>query len=337
MPNFLFRCAKVAARTLAGGSAAFRGAGAAVVVLLTLSLTACGGDASGNSDSDKPVVLTTFTVLADVARNVAGDKLTVESITKAGAEIHGYEPTPGDIRKAAKADLILDNGLNLEAWFGQFVEGLDVPHAVVSDGVEVMPIGEDSYQGKPNPHAWMSPVNVQIYVDNMVKAFSELDPENAAAFKANGDAYKAELQAVQNEMKASLAGLPENQRALVTCEGAFSYLARDAGLKEVYIWAVNAEQQATPQQITRAIEYVKANQVPAVFCESTVSDAPMQQVVGATGAKFGGTLYVDSLSEADGPVPTYLDLIRHDADLITKALAGTSAVASANASAGSKP
>jgi manganese transport system substrate-binding protein len=268
-----------------------------------------------------------------VARNVAGDKLTVESITKAGAEIHGYEPTPGDIRKASKADLILDNGLNLEVWFAQFVEGLDVPHAVVSEGVQVMSISEDSYQGKPNPHAWMSPVNVQIYVDNMVKAFSGLDPDNAAAFKANGDAYKAELQAVQDEMKASLTALPENQRALVTCEGAFSYLARDAGLREVYIWAVNAEQQATPQQITRAIEYVKVNQVPAVFCESTVSDAPMQQVVGATGTKFGGVLYVDSLSEADGPVPTYLDLIRHDAGLITKALTGTSASAAAGASA----
>ena len=284
-----------------------------------MMLTACGGGAAGNGDG-KPVVLTTFTVLADIARNVAGDKLTVESITKAGAEIHGYEPTPGDIRKASKADLILDNGLNLEAWFGQFVEGLDVPHAVVSEGVEVMSISEDSYQGKPNPHAWMSPVNVQTYVDNMVRAFSELDPDNAAAFAANGDAYKAELQAVQDQMTSSLAAVPENQRALVTCEGAFSYLARDAGLKEVYIWAVNAEQQATPQQITRAIEYVKTNNVPAVFCESTVSDAPMQQVVEATGASFGGTLYVDSLSEADGPVPTYLDLIRHDAEVITSAL-----------------
>ena len=285
-------------------------------------LTACGGGAASEAGDGKPVVLTTFTVLADIAQNVAGDKLAVESITKAGAEIHGYEPTPGDIRKAAKADLILDNGLNLEAWFGQFVEGLDVPHAVVSDGVEVMSISEDSYEGKPNPHAWMSPLNVQIYVDNMVTAFSELDPENAEAFKANAEAYKAELQAVQDQMTASLSGLPDAQRALVTCEGAFSYLARDAGLDEVYIWAVNAEQQATPQQITRAIEYVKANDVPAVFCESTVSDAPMQQVVGATGARFGGTLYVDSLSEADGPVPTYLDLIRHDADVITKALNG---------------
>jgi manganese transport system substrate-binding protein len=314
----MFRCAKVAARTRPGRTARFRAAAAAAVVL-SMMLTACGGGAAGNGDG-KPVVLTTFTVLADIARNVAGDKLTVESITKAGAEIHGYEPTPGDIRKASKADLILDNGLNLEAWFGQFVEGLDVPHAVVSEGVEVMSISEDSYQGKPNPHAWMSPVNVQTYVDNMVRAFSELDPDNAAAFAANGDAYKAELQAVQDQMTSSLAAVPENQRALVTCEGAFSYLARDAGLKEVYIWAVNAEQQATPQQITRAIEYVKTNNVPAVFCESTVSDAPMQQVVEATGASFGGTLYVDSLSEADGPVPTYLDLIRHDAEVITSAL-----------------
>lgn len=319
MPKFSFRCAKVVRRSRPVGAA-----GAAVAaVLLCLSLAACGGAAEGQGSGDgKPVVLTTFTVLADVAQNVAGDKLQVESITKAGAEIHGYEPTPGDIRKAAKADLILDNGLNLEAWFAQFVEDLDVPHAVVSEGVEVMSISEDSYQGKPNPHAWMSPVNVQIYVDNMVKAFSKLDPDNAAVFQANGVAYKAKLQSVKDEMVQKLATVPEAQRALVTCEGAFSYLARDAGLREVYIWAVNAEQQATPQQITKAIEFVKANKVPAVFCESTVSDAPMRQVVGAAGSTFGGVLYVDSLSESDGPVPTYLDLIRHDSKIITEGLTG---------------
>ncbi len=311
MPNFPFRRAKDVRRFAA----------ALTAFALVLGVSACGGDSSAGDD-DRPVVLTTFTVLADVAKNVAGDKLRVESITKAGAEIHGYEPTPGDIRKAAQADLILDNGLNLEAWFAQFVEDLDVPHAVVSDGVDVMPIAEDSYQGKPNPHAWMSPKNVQIYANNMAKAFAKLDPSHAAEFEANAKAYNAQLQTVQDEMVTKLSVLSEKQRALVTCEGAFSYLARDAGLKEVYIWAVNAEQQATPQQITRAIEFVKDNQVPAVFCESTVSDAPMQQVVGATDAKFGGVLYVDSLSEADGPVPTYLDLMRHDAKVITTALTG---------------
>lgn len=293
------------------------------LVMVAGAMSGCAAPAQGSGSDDRPVVLTTFTVLADVAQNVAGDHLRVESITKVGAEIHGYEPTPRDIAKASEADLILDNGLNLESWFGQFVESVDVPHIVVSGGVEPLDITEDAYAGKPNPHAWMSPVNVQLYVDNMVDAFAELDPAHAADFEANGAEYQAKLQKVQDELVTGLSALPENQRALVTCEGAFSYLARDAGLTEQYIWPVNAEQQATPQQITSAIEFVQANDVPAVFCESTVSDKPMQQVVEATGAAFGGTLYVDSLSTADGPVPTYLDLIRYDATTIVDALTGS--------------
>src|SRR5690606_32141049 len=133
---------------------------------------------------------------------------------------------------------------------------------------------------------------------------------------------KHELQQVQDDLVDSLSRLPENERALVTCEGAFSYLARDAGLAEAYIWPVNAEQQATPKQIAAAIEFVRENEVPAVFCESTVSDRAMKQVVEATDADYGGILYVDSLSAADGPVPTYLDLIRHDADVIVTGLTG---------------
>lgn len=295
---------------------------ATVVILSAVALTGCVGP-DALTDDDRPVVLTTFTVLADIAENVAGDHLRVESITKAGAEIHGYEPTPGDVRKAADADLILDNGLNLEVWFAQFVDSVDVPHVVVSDGIDVIDITEDAYAGKPNPHAWMSPANAQLYVDNMVSAFSDLDPEHADDFAANAEAYKAELQQVQDDLTVELAALPENERALVTCEGAFSYLARDAGLTEAYIWAVNAEQQATPRQIAATIEFVEDNDVPAVFCESTVSDRAMQQVVEATGATFGGTLYVDSLSDADGPVPTYLDVLRHDADLIAQGLTGS--------------
>ncbi len=289
---------------------------------LLLPLSACSGTAASEPGSEKPVVLTTFTVLADMAENVAGEHLQVESITKAGAEIHGYEPTPGDIRRASQADLILDNGMNLEAWFEQFAADLDVPRVTVSEGVDPVSIAEDAYAGLPNPHAWMSPLNAQVYVENMTEAFAELDPANADAFRANAEAYKQELQEVQDQLVTKLGALPESQRALVTCEGAFSYLARDAGLTERYIWAVNAEQQATPQQIAATIEFVKDNQVPAVFCESTVSDAPMQQVVEASGAKFGGVLYVDSLSEEGGPVPTYLDLIRHDSETIIAALAG---------------
>lgn len=299
---------------------------AATLVGLSLAATLAGcgspeAPATQNSE-DLPVVLTTFTVLADIAQNVAGDKLAVESITKVGAEIHGYEPTPQDIAKASKAQLILDNGLNLEAWFGQFVAELEVPHVVLSDGIEVMDITEDADAGKPNPHAWMSPLNVQKYVANIRDAFIELDPDNREHYTNNAATYTAELQALQENLLAGLSGLTENERALVTCEGAFSYLARDVGLREKYIWAVNAEQLASPRQIVSVIEFVQENKVPAVFCESTVSDAPMQQVVQGSDAVFGGTLYVDSLSEADGPVPTYLDMIRHDSAVILEAMTG---------------
>lgn len=292
---------------------------AALVGVLALAGCHAGKD-PGRPET--PVVLTTFTVLADIAQNVAGDHLQVESITKTGAEIHGYEPTPRDITAASEAELILDNGLNLESWFSQFVESVDVPHVVVSQGIEVLDITGDAYAGTPNPHAWMSPLNVQIYVDNMVEAFSDLAPEHAPDFVANGEAYKTELQQIHDDLIAELATIPKDQRALVTCEGAFSYLARDADLAEHYIWPVNAEQQATPQQIAAVIEAVDDHGIPAVFCESTVSDEPMQQVVEATGARFGGTLYVDSLSAADGPVPTYLDLVRHDTEIIIAGLTG---------------
>ncbi|MGO2746974.1 metal ABC transporter substrate-binding protein [Microbacterium sp.] len=293
----------------------------ALTAISAVVLAGCAGPDLGTQD-DRLVVLTTFTVLADIAQNVAGDHLRVESITKPGAEIHGYEPTPGDVRQAAEASLILDNGLNLEAWFAQFVDSVHVPHVVVSDGIDVMDVTADAYAGKPNPHAWMSPMNVQQYAQNMAAAFAELDPAHAEDFATNAEAYSRELQQVRDDLVASLSEIPENERALVTCEGAFSYLARDAGLTEAYIWPVNAEQQATPRQIAATIEFVKANDVPAVFCESTVSDRAMQQVVEASGADFGGILYVDSLSMPDGPVPTYLDLIRHDADVIITGLTG---------------
>lgn len=303
-----------------------QGRAIALVALLAAALAGalagCGSPAA--PERDKPLVLTTFTVIADIARNVAGEHLEVQSVTKVGAEIHGYEPTPGDLRRAADADLIVDNGLGLEAWFDQFLQHVDAPRVTVSEGVEPIDIAADAYAGRPNPHAWMSPLNVEIYVGNLVAAFSDLDPAHAGDYAANGEAYTAELRAVQDDLVDALGGLPAEHRALVSCEGAFSYLARDTGLTEIYIWPVNAEQQATPQQIAAVIDAVERDDIPAVFCESTVSDRPMRQVVEATGAEFGGVLYVDSLSAADGPVPTYLDLVRYNAATIADALAGGS-------------
>ncbi|SOC36815.1 ABC-type Zn uptake system ZnuABC Zn-binding protein ZnuA [Rhizobium subbaraonis] len=270
---------------------------------------------------EKPKVITTFTVIADIARNVAGDAAVVDSITKPGAEIHNYQPTPRDILKAQDASLVLWNGLNLERWFEKFLANLnDVPNAVVSDGVEPMGISEGPYSGKPNPHAWMSPDNGLIYVENIRKALTEIDPQNAAVYEANAKAYGEKIRALSEQIKAELGKLPEEKRWLVTSEGAFSYLARDFGLKELFLWPINADQQGTPKQVKAVIDAVREHDIHVVFSESTVSDKPARQVAAETGAAYGGVLYVDSLSEIDGPVPTYLDLLRVTSETIVKGL-----------------
>ena len=277
-------------------------------------------DVATNSEGKKKV-LTTFTILADMAQNVAGDKLLVESITRIGAEIHGYEPTPSDLVKAQDADLILYNGMNLERWLERFLGSVsDVPSVVLTEGIEPISIAEGPYTDKPNPHVWMSPRNALVYVENIRQAFVELDPENADTYNANAAAYSERLKAIDEQLQADLARVPEKQRTLVSCEGAFSYLARDYNLKEIYIWPINAEQQFTPKQVQKVIEKVKANDVPTIFCESTVSNEGQKQVAKTTGARFGGNLYVDSLSTEDGPVPTFIDLLEYDARTITNGL-----------------
>lgn len=261
--------------------------------------------------AEKLKVATTFTVIADMARNVAGDKADVVSITKPGAEIHNYQPTPRDILSVRDADLVLWNGLGLELWFERFFRQLgDKPSAVLTQGVEPILIAEGPYAGKPNPHAWMSPTLALTYVDNIRDALVAQDPANADAYAANAGRYKGEIMASVEPLRAGLAALPEGHRWLVTSEGAFSYLARDFGLRELYLWPINADSQGTPQQVRRVIDTVKAEKIPVVFSESTVSPDPANQVARETGARYGGVLYVDSLSAEGGPVPTYLDLLR---------------------------
>ena len=289
------------------------------------SIESDGGEVIENVEAtkNKKKVVTTFTILADMARNVAGDKLIVESITRIGAEIHGYEPTPSDLTKAQDADLILYNGMNLERWFESFYDNLgDVESVILTEGIEPIPIAEGSYKNKPNPHAWMSPRNALIYVENIRKAFVEIDPANADTYNANAKAYSEKLKAIDRELQQNLARLSPQQRYLVSCEGAFSYLARDYGLQEIYIWAINAESQSTPKQIQKVIEAVKTNSIPTVFCETTVGSEGQQEVAKETGASFGGNLYVDSLSTPDGAVPTFLDLLEYDAEIITNGLLG---------------
>jgi manganese/iron transport system substrate-binding protein len=286
-----------------------------VCVLIAAS---CSG-AKKSSASGKKQVVTSFTIIADMAREVAGDAADVQSITKPGAEIHGYEPTPKDIVKAQSADLVLWNGMNLELWFEKFFTNVkDVPSAVLTEGVTPMGISEGPYTGKPNPHAWMSPANAVIYVENIRKALVKMNPANEAAFTANAAAYTAKIKALDEPVRQKLAAIPQEQRWLVSSEGAFSYLCANYGLRQLYLWPINADAQGTPQQVKQVIDGVRTNKIPVVFSESTVSDKPARQVAKETGARYGGVLYVDSLTDAAGPAPSYLKLLETNADTIVK-------------------
>ena len=276
------------------------------------------------AETDKFKVITTFTVIADIARNVGGDAAIVESVTKPDAEIHNYQVTPGDIRRTYGSDLILYNGLNLELWFEKFFKNFNsIPSVVVTDNIKPLGISEGPYSGKPNPHAWMSTKNALIYIENIRKAFVQYDKENAETYNKNAAIYATKIIALDEPFREKIESLTIENRWLVTSEGAFSYLAEDYGLKEAFLWPINADGQGTPQQVRKVIDLVRKNRIPAIFSESTVSSKPAKQVARETGARYGGVLYVDSLTSEDGKVPSYIDLLKVTLETIAEALSET--------------
>ncbi|WP_419899100.1 metal ABC transporter substrate-binding protein [Roseomonas sp. USHLN139] len=270
---------------------------------------------------DRPLrVVTTFTILQDMAQNVAGEAAVVESITRPGAEIHDYEPTPQDIVRAQGADLVLWNGMGLERWFERFFQRVkDVPSAILTEGIAGIAITDGPYKGRPNPHAWMSPANAVVYVENIRRALAAADPANAAVYAANAARYTAEIRALDAPIRAQLSRIPETQRWLVTCEGAFSYLTAGYGLRELYLWPINAEEQGTPRQIRTVVDTVRRQKIPVLFCESTVSDRAMQQVAREARSRFAGVLHVDSLTGPEGNAPSFLRLLEFNAKAILAA------------------
>ncbi|MBM3261305.1 metal ABC transporter substrate-binding protein [Candidatus Kaiserbacteria bacterium] len=293
-----------------------------IIIIAGIGFLAFRGDVfAPQSSGERITVLSTFTVISDMVREVGGDRVDAVSLTKPGVEIHGYEPTPGDLVRASEADIIFDNGMNLEVWASKLYASVpDVPHVTISEGVQVIPISEGAYKDKPNPHAWMSPQQALVYVENIRRALVELSPSDEAYFNARAQAYSDQIRALDGELRSSLSTIPASSRYLVTCEGAFSYLAKDYGMQELYLWAINDESQGSPQQIAKVVDTVKARKISTVFCESTVEPHIQREVVQASGAKMGGVLYVDSLSAASGPAPTYLALLEHTVDTITEGL-----------------
>ena len=289
------------------------------VFLICLNTSACKKISTKNKPN-KEVILASFTVLADIIKNVAQDEFIVRSITKPGMEVHGYQPTPSDLIKASKAFVFIDNGFGFELWAEKFVSNLKVERITIADYLNPVFINEDFYKGKPNPHAWISPKRGMFYVDIIVKSLSELRPSSKQKFENYGEIYKNKLAKLDKDFSLFINNLEKNNRYLVSCEGAFSYLTDDYGLKEVYLWPVNAESQITPKRMARTISLVKNKKVPSVFCESTVNNESQMIVARETGSKYGGDLFVDSLSKESGPANTYLKMLQHNLNLIKKGL-----------------
>ncbi len=275
---------------------------------------------SFEKETNKEVILASFTVLANIIENVAKDEFVVKSITKPGVEVHGYKPTPSDLIKASNAFVFIDNGFGFELWAEKFISNLKIDRVTISNRLDPIFINEDFYKGKPNPHAWISPKRGMIYVDIIVDSLSELKPSKAELFKNNGQIYKNKIAKIDKDFSLFINNLEKNNRYLVTCEGAFSYLTNDYGLEEAYLWPVNAESQITPKRMVRTISLVKNKNIPSVFCESTVSNESQMVVANETGANFGGELFVDSLSQDNGSANTYIKMLQHNLTLIKKGL-----------------
>ena len=295
------------------------------ILLLTFALlisftTGACKRISNNNETKKEVILASFTVLADIIKNVAKDDFIVRSITKPGIEVHGYQPTPNDLINASRAFVFVDNGFGFELWAEKFVSNLKVRRITISDELNPIFISEDFYKGKPNPHAWISPKRGMLYVDIIVESLSELRPSKREFFEKNGKLYKNKLAKIDQEFSLFVNNLDKEKRFLVSCEGAFSYLTNDYGLEEVYLWPVNAESQITPKRMAKTISLVKNKDVQTVFCESTVSNESQMVVVNETGANFGGNLFVDSLSNDNGPASSYLRMLEHNLNLIKRGL-----------------
>ena len=289
-----------------------------ILILVALTTTSCK-NISEVDKSNKKLLLVSFTVLEDIVKNIVGDEFDVKSITKPGMEVHGYQTTPSDLIKGSRAEVFIDNGFGFELWAEKFVTNLKVKRITIANNLKPLFIGEDAYKGKPNPHAWISPKRGIIYVDTLSRALSELKPQSKTVFKKNAAKYKNKLLEIDEDFSLFLNTLKKNQKYLVSCEGAFTYLTNDYGLKEAYLWPVNAESQITPKRMAKVISLVKTNDIPAVFCESTVSSESQLAVARETGAKFGGNFFVDSLSEKNGPASSYIDLLNHNLNLIKQA------------------
>jgi zinc/manganese transport system substrate-binding protein len=282
--------------------------------LLCLALVTSAAPARAQ---DRLNVVASFSILGDFAKNVGGDRVSVTTLVGPNGDVHVYTPAPADAKKIADAKLVVINGLGLEGWLPRLVQssGGKATMVTATNGIAPRKLGSDA-----DPHAWQSVANAKIYAANIRDALVAADPADAQVYRANADAYLAKLDALDREVRAAIAQIPPARRKVISTHDAFGYFAAAYGIEFIAPEGVSTESEASARDIASIITQVKAAKIPAVFLENISDPRLMRRIATETGARIGGTLYSDSLTDEKGDAPTYIDLIRHNIKVLTSAL-----------------
>ena len=301
-----------------------------LLLLAFVGLAACSSQKSSTeTGSSKLNVVATNSIIADITKNIAGDKINLHSIVPVGQDPHEYEPLPEDVKKTSQADLIFYNGINLEtggnAWFTKLVENAkkkeNKDYYAVSEGVDVIYLEGQSEKGKEDPHAWLNLENGIIYAQNIAKRLSEKDPANKETYEKNLKAYVEKLSALDKEAKEKFNNIPEEKKMIVTSEGCFKYFSKAYNVPSAYIWEINTEEEGTPDQIKSLVEKLRKTKVPSLFVESSVDDRPMKTVSKDTNIPIHAKIFTDSIADQGEEGDSYYSMMKYNLDKISEGLA----------------
>ncbi|RSI45114.1 metal ABC transporter substrate-binding lipoprotein/adhesin ScbA [Streptococcus cristatus] len=300
-----------------------------LLLLAFVGLAACSSQKSSTeTGSSKLNVVATNSIIADITKNIAGDKINLHSIVPVGQDPHEYEPLPEDVKKTSQADLIFYNGINLEtggnAWFTKLVENAkkkeNKDYYAVSEGVDVIYLEGQSEKGKEDPHAWLNLENGIIYAQNIAKRLSEKDPANKETYEKNLKAYVEKLSNLDKEAKEKFNNIPEEKKMIVTSEGCFKYFSKAYNVPSAYIWEINTEEEGTPDQIKSLVEKLRKTKVPSLFVESSVDDRPMKTVSKDTNIPIYAKIFTDSVAEKGEEGDSYYSMMKYNLEKIAEGL-----------------